>query len=199
MNVTVACWWLRVMLSWMNGSGGFAFSGSLLWNESPSFIVKERRVREDLYLLSFLLLVVSLCGAPALAFFSPTSASLAARLSFHASLSEQQAPTSPPPKSCLSGGWERERTEEGREVGKERGGTDGWIEGGGGILQVATVSQSIAHWATSLLHPFSALHLIHRGERRRRVCCVSNALPPLVTVAMPAKLSLQRRHALDLN
>lgn len=41
------------------------------------------------------------------------------------------------------------RMEEGREVGKEGGVTEGRKEGGGGILQVARASQSIAHRATS--------------------------------------------------
>lgn len=55
----------------MNGSGGSAFSGSLLQNDSPSVIVNECWESEDLYLFSFLLLLsLFLSKVAALSFLS---------------------------------------------------------------------------------------------------------------------------------
>lgn len=159
MNVIVARWWLSVVLRRMNGSGGSAFSGSLLRNDSPSVIVNECWEREEIFIFSlscFSPLSLALCLVwQQLCLFSLTSPSC----SLPAFLSMSPSQSSEPPRHCFpgavgvgDGSWRR--TEEGREVGKEGGGKEGRTDslpgswGGGGILQVASASQSIAHWAT---------------------------------------------------
>lgn len=148
----------------MNGTGSSAFYASLLRNESPSVIVRVRREREDLYL----------CLFPLVAFLSVWCGSSIALLRPPLPLSPCQpffpclSPSLPPPRRCWSGGMgDGGRMEDRREGEEEKG-------GGGGILQVATASQSMVHRGTWLLHPFTALHLIHRGERQRTAGCGSN-------------------------
>lgn len=125
----------------MNGSGGSAFSGSLLRNDSPSVIVNECWEREDLYLFFSL----SLSGEAALSFLSHLALALCQAffpcLFLRAGSSHVTASLELPEW----GMGEREEGE-GREGGK--GGRADSLPGswgGGGILQVATVSQSIAH------------------------------------------------------
>lgn len=161
----------------MNGGGGSAFSGSLLQNDSPSVIVNGCWEREDLYLF---LPPPRFLAVWRLRLFPPSAGFLCARLflSLPPSLpvfSEQGAPTSPLPWSCWGGGWER------REGGGEKGGrwTDNLAEsqGGGGILQVATVSQLIG--CTEPLRCRMNKHYLcpsparQRGETRVCVCCAS--------------------------
>lgn len=142
------------------------------------------REREDLYLF-FSPSSFSLPSHPLrfsavwrLRLFPPSPGFLCARLflSLPPSLpvfSEQGAPTSPLPWSCWGGGWER------REGGGEKGGrTDNLAEsqGGGGILQVATVSQLIG--CTEPVHCRMNKHYLcpsparQRGETRVFVCAL---------------------------
>ena len=104
MNVSVAWWWLSVVLRRMNGRGSSAFSGSLLRNDSPSVIVNECWQGEDLYLFSSPALFLSLFCRFSLASPSPsTPGSLSVICS-----QKKGALTSLPPWSCCwSGGWER--------------------------------------------------------------------------------------------
>lgn len=153
MNVIVAWRWLSVVLRRMNGSGGSAFSGSLLRNDSPSVIVNECWEREDLYLF-FFSPALSLCRAAALSFLSHLTLALCF-LSMPLSLCVLRAGSSHVTASLELLEWGMgEREEGGREVGKEGGGKGGWTDsqpglwGGEGILQVARMSQSIVYWAT---------------------------------------------------
>lgn len=159
MNVIVARCWLSVVLRRMNGSGGSAFSGSLLRNDSPGVIVNECWEREEIFIFSLSCsspLSLTLCLVwQQLCLFSLTSPSCCQP--FFPCLPLRAA--SPHVTASLEllewgMGAEEGQRKGGREVGKEGGGKEWRTDslpgswGGGGILQVASASQSIAHWAT---------------------------------------------------
>lgn len=98
------------------------------------------------------------------------------------------------PWSCWSGGWEGGEIDGGREESKD-GGEEEWrMEGGGGILQVATVSRSIEPLCCCTLPlPFTQqeeeeLYLIFTRPCLPGYCCYASQALPTTCACLKPKL-----------
>lgn len=159
-------WWMWLWRGgdWVSCLGGWMAVASLRFlahclemTLPVSLSTSAGRGRIFIFFLSCSLsLFLSLSSEIALSFsLSPHPRSLPGFLSMPLSLSLPRAGSSHVTASLELLEWGMgEREKGGREEGKEGRGKGGWADslpgswGGGGILQVAAVSQSIAHWAT---------------------------------------------------